>query len=224
MTASATTSPAPLTDAQYQELLAKSASYQSMEESEKSRISAATGDERANYAAIFQEEATLMDQANHDFLAQNDAIINQFKTAVRQDQSQNLKKAEQQAESAEQDEAEDLLLQMAEQGEYFKRFEQKLESPVIRAILGESAIADYKAQFADADDQQLTQALAKLDEFEAQVISIEEANAAETQAATENLQHVITEISRKQLEEARQAADKEDGNNLITIESQLKNI
>ena len=83
-----------------------------MEESEKSRISAATGDERANYAAIFQEEATLMDQANHDFLAQNDAIINQFKTAVRQDQSQNLKKAEQQAESAEQDEAEDLLEQI----------------------------------------------------------------------------------------------------------------
>lgn len=108
--------------------------------------------------------------------------------------------------------------------ECLKLFGQKLAAPVLVEILGAEVVAKYKEQFADANEQQLVEAMAKLDEFEAQAGEIEKAGEEKMKADAEKLNRVIVEVEKKQLEEAKEAAGREDDQQLNSIESQLNKI
>ena len=86
-----------MTEAQYRQLVQSAASFQDMDADLQQQILTASGEERERYVRLFENEAAAIGQAVKDFQEQNEADLQGAKIAVKRDQAEQLKAAEQEA-------------------------------------------------------------------------------------------------------------------------------
>lgn len=96
----------------YKNLLEKSQTFKEMEQEDRERIAAASGDDREHFVAIFQDEAKAMDEAYKSFVDKNEQIKKEFVATVKTSVKERLMKAEQEAVAEDEANAETLLKQL----------------------------------------------------------------------------------------------------------------